>query len=316
MALPRSHSRFHGASCVSFRCHQPALAGQSIAWRKRRTLANGRLFSCGQIPRAEASHLEPIRAAPEVVLDNLNRETTVNVGKAGQRAFRVIPFSPSYFTGRPQYTDDLLHLQKLLRKYQAVPAYKPSEAPRRSWSDLEQYRQTVEGEPVPSTKYARMVNIVRRLNCIHRSMMSEEVEMAIQRFSKIIDPAANRPKPVLIDEYGRAKATGRRKSSSAVVWLVEGDGQVLVNGKTLVDAFTRPHDRESAIWPLKTTDRLDKYNVWALVTGGGTTGQAEAITMGLGRTLLAHEPLLKTLLRRGKWTFCLVLSSLRLDCLM
>jgi len=51
---------------------------------------------------------------------------------------------------------------------------------------------------------------------------------------------------------------------------------------------------------LKATDRIDKYNVWALVTGGGTTGQAEALTLAVGKALLAHEPALKPALRRGK----------------
>ena len=50
---------------------------------------------------------------------------------------------------------------------------------------------------------------------------------------------------------------------------------------------------------------MDKYNVWAVVKGGGTTGQAEAITLGAARALLAHEPDLKPALRRGT---CLLLS--------
>ena len=79
--------------------------------------------------------------------------------------------------------------------------------------------------------------------------------------------------------------------------VVEGIKQ---GGKTLAEAFGRIHDRESAIWALKATDRMDKYNVWALVSGGGTTGQAEALTLAVGKALLAHEPGLKPALRRGK----------------
>ena len=81
---------------------------------------------------------------------------------------------------------------------------------------------------------------------------------------------------------------------------MEGTGEVLVNGKTLAEAFGKVHDRESAIWALKATERVDKYNVWALVEGGGTTGQAEALTLAIAKALLAHEPLLKPALRRGK----------------
>ena len=93
---------------------------------------------------------------------------------------------------------------------------------------------------------------------------------------------------------------GRRKTSSAVAWVVEGDGQVLVNGKSLTQTFGRIHDRESAIWALKATERIDRYNVWALVKGGGTTGQAEALTLAVADGLMVHEPSLKPTLRRGE----------------
>ncbi|KAH9828232.1 37S ribosomal protein S9, mitochondrial, partial [Teratosphaeria destructans] len=95
------------------------------------------------------------------------------------------------------------------------------------------------------------------------------------------------------------RAVGRRKSSRAIVALVEGEGEALVNERSLSDYFGRVHDRESAVWALKATGRLDKYNVWALVKGGGTTGQAEAITLAVAKALLAHEPDLKPALRRA-----------------
>jgi small subunit ribosomal protein S9 len=92
---------------------------------------------------------------------------------------------------------------------------------------------------------------------------------------------------------------------------VEGTGEILVNGKTLSEVFGRVHDRESAVWALMVTDRIDKYNIWALVEGGGTTGQAEALTLAVAKGLLAHEPALKPALRKGNssapWT-CMRLS--------
>jgi len=84
------------------------------------------------------------------------------------------------------------------------------------------------------------------------------------------------------------------------VWLVEGEGEVLINGRPLNEAFGRIHDRESAIWALKQTERMGKYNIFALVSGGGTTGQAEAMALGVAKALMVHEPMLKPALRRGK----------------
>lgn len=52
-------------------------------------------------------------------------------------------------------------------------------------------------------------------------------------------------------------------------------------------------------------NRLDKYNVWALVEGGGTTGQAEALAMAVAKAVIVHEPALKTPLRKGNLTLLL-----------
>jgi hypothetical protein len=60
---------------------------------------------------------------------------------------------------------------------------------------------------------------------------------------------------------------------------------------------------------LKATHRLDKYNIFALVKGGGLTGQAEALTLAVAKALLVHEPALKPALRRGKSTSSLSLST-------
>jgi len=133
--------------------------------------------------------------------------------------------------------------------------------------------------------------------------MPEEVRLALATYKRAVQPAENPPKPQFVDEVGRAYGLGRRKTSTARVWLVEGEGEVLINGKILTAMFGRLHDRESALWALKVTERLDKYNVWALVEGGGVTGQAEALTLALARALLVHEPLLKPALRRGKPIF-------------
>lgn len=115
-------------------------------------------------------------------------------------------------------------------------------------------------------------------------------------------------KPGKIDQSGRSLGVGRRKEATARVWLVEGTGEVLINGKNIAQVLPRLHDRESALWALTITERVDKYNVFALVEGGGTTGQAESITLALAKALLVHEPALKPALRRGKrdfsWNSC------------
>lgn len=214
------------------------------------------------------------------------------------RRIRILPASPSYFTATPRYTDDLLSLAALLRKHQLLPQVPASNAPRVAWKTYQQYKSEVD-EPVRITRYNRLLELVKRLNYIHPALMPEEVTTALDRFKRTLQPFLNKPKPILIDQYGRARAAGRRKSSNASVYVVEGDGQCMVNGRSLSEYFGRLHDRESAVWALKATERLDKYNVWATVQGGGTTGQAEALMLGCAKALMAHEPGLKPALRRG-----------------
>lgn len=214
------------------------------------------------------------------------------------RRIRIIPASPSYFTGAPRFTDDFLFLSQLSRKYELLPQVAADEAPPVAWKSLQQYKTEL-GEPVRPLRYSILIKLLDRLNHIHPSVLPVEVQRAMEGFKRATQPSLERRKEVPIDDKGRANGVGHRKSSTASVYLVEGEGEVLVNNRSLSAYFARLHDRESALWPLKATQRLDKYNVWALAKGGGTTGQAEAITLGVAKALVAHEPGLREMLEEG-----------------
>ena len=79
--------------------------------------------------------------------------------------------------------------------------------------------------------------------------------------------------------------TGRRKSSIARVRLVEGKGNITVNGKTLDEYFGTEVLKVIVKQPLVATNTLDKYDVICKVVGGGFTGQAGAIRHGIARAL-------------------------------
>ena len=92
--------------------------------------------------------------------------------------------------------------------------------------------------------------------------------------------------------------TGRRKKSIARVRLVEGKGNITVNGKTLDEYFGTEVLKVIVKQPLVATNTLDKYDVICKVIGGGFTGQAGAIRHGISRALLQYDaenlrPLLK-----------------------
>lgn len=276
---------------------RPQLVAPSTTPLRQALLATAKSYATA----TESTELDPIRAAPEIDFDD---------EKKGPPA-RIIPLSPSYFTAKPRFTDGLLNLQALARKYITLPVVKPGEAPRVPWKTLVEFKNEI-GEEIAASKYHKMVEVLHRLNHIHPSLMPEDVKVALNQYKRNINPFLNVAKPIPIDRFGRALGAGRRKTSTARAWVVEGTGEVLINGKPLTDAFGRVHDRESAIWALKATERVDKYNVWALVEGGGTTGQAEAMTLAIAKALLAHEPALKPALRRGKHSFVIIIRSRQL----
>ena len=84
--------------------------------------------------------------------------------------------------------------------------------------------------------------------------------------------------------------TGRRKSSVARVYVVAGSGKITVNGREVKEYFPYATLIQNLKQPLTLLGAEDKYDVVSFVEGGGFTGQAEAIRLGIARALLeAHE---------------------------
>ena len=94
-------------------------------------------------------------------------------------------------------------------------------------------------------------------------------------------------------------ATGRRKNAIARVWLAPGNGAIEVNQKNLIDYFKRDTLRMIIEQPLEVTDSLGKWDVKAHVEGGGLTGQAGALLLGIARALVKANEDLRPVLRRN-----------------
>lgn len=99
----------------------------------------------------------------------------------------------------------------------------------------------------------------------------------------------------LTQNYG----TGRRKTSTARVFLRPGTGQITVNGKALDEYFGRQTSRMVVRQPLQLVDMERKFDVVVTVLGGGASGQAGAIRHGITRALLEYDEALKGDLRRA-----------------
>lgn len=93
--------------------------------------------------------------------------------------------------------------------------------------------------------------------------------------------------------------TGRRKTSAARVHLRPGTGRIQVNGKALHEFFGRETAQMIVRQPLSTADMQEKFDVYVRVAGGGTTGQAGAIRLGITRALIRYDETLRPPLRKA-----------------
>ena len=83
---------------------------------------------------------------------------------------------------------------------------------------------------------------------------------------------------------------GRRKTAVARVILRSGNGKITVNDKEFEHFFPQLLSREDILLPFRATDTMGKFDVHAKVNGGGTTGQAQSIRLGIARALLEMNP--------------------------
>ena len=93
--------------------------------------------------------------------------------------------------------------------------------------------------------------------------------------------------------------TGRRKSSVARVWLKPGEGRIMVNKRPLQEYFNRAVHQALIVQPLKTAGIEGKFDLRANVAGGGMTGQAGAVRLGVARAVLAIDTALRPTLRKA-----------------
>ena len=94
-------------------------------------------------------------------------------------------------------------------------------------------------------------------------------------------------------------ATGRRKTSSARVYLSKGKGDITVNSKPLNEYFGRQVAQMLVMQPLKLTELDEKVNIKVMVKGGGSFGQAGAIRHGISRALIEYDEELRPQLKKA-----------------
>ena len=111
-----------------------------------------------------------------------------------------------------------------------------------------------------------------------------------------------KPNKIKLDFKDSKYATGRRKKSIAKVWVKKGSGNIYVNGIEMDKYFKRPVHQIIVTRPLEISEVRTSYDVKCSVKGGGLSGQAGAIILGISKALISHDELLKKNLKKDKLT--------------
>jgi small subunit ribosomal protein S9 len=110
------------------------------------------------------------------------------------------------------------------------------------------------------------------------------------------------PKKIKLNFKDSKYATGRRKRSIAKVWVKKGSGIIYVNGIKMDKYFKRPVHQIIVTRPLEISEVLTSYDVRCSVKGGGLSGQAGAIILGISKALITHDETLQKNLKKDKLT--------------
>jgi len=281
-----------------------------------------------------------------------------------QERQKPIPDSPSFYTTRAAYYDQLMHLEKaitmsetFLRHHHLLPlpefakaSLPPLQAVWKDQLEMESEFQT----KLTTTRYRRVTKLLNQLNDFERIATTGGCPELADRLRGILQLyesskkeaylARGKRKKAVLDEYGRSYTLGKRKTSSARVWMIpvrqptspeiEQDATIvdttspsapkpiittttiLVNNLPLNQYFPISSDREKITRPFKVAGTLGKYNVFAIVRGGGLSGQAGALAHGISKGIVAHEPELEVMFRRGEYIIVIKFDSVLIRCFL
>lgn len=259
---------------------------------------------------------------------------------------RPRPPSPTFFTGRPTYHSALETLNAAVTEAQAslraahvfpLPSSLPSPQPPAAAFHSASTLSRLLGTELRTNSHRKIMDILNELHSLRYIAELSDQPAVVDQLDGVLKtyerPDTGRGESSgtkaenEVDQWGRAYGMGRRKESSARVWIVpsaagrkyldadpdttsvslgdndgpltESPAEVLVNHIPLSLHFPRITDRETILRPLRLSGLLGAFNVFALTRGGGTSGQAGAVGLALARALVVMRPETYDVLHRG-----------------
>ncbi|KAJ3056898.1 37S ribosomal protein S9, mitochondrial [Rhizophlyctis rosea] len=260
----------------------------SLSLHLNRTLLSPFLLPC-RTATTDATRSQPPTHPPISA-----RPTSRNFDAEKQRPDQLLPDDPAYFTGNPHYYKYLRQINAAIRENESQLRQLEDNGDAQTsadWMNLQTMQVQLEMKLDPTTYR----NLTEKLNfLVPLASKNPKIEELLRPFvlpgQSLIKAA---PETLTLDELGRSYTYGSRKRAIAQVWMVEGDGQIYVNGIPMIDVFPEIVERESIVRPFEATGTLGKYNVWALVQASGPMSQASAVAVAVARGIAVHNPHLK-----------------------
>ncbi|KAK6197320.1 mitochondrial ribosomal protein S9 [Scheffersomyces amazonensis] len=216
---------------------------------------------------------------------------------------RIVPALKTFYGGNPLHDENMNQLNAILRKYINLPTRSISDEELRNnkFISVETYRNRIQsGTRLKDKHHKELLYVLNRLRSIDVELMPKDVNEILSKYWAKSALITNSNKSIkTLDEFGRAFAKAKRKTSRAEIYLVKGDGQILINGKSFVEYFTKDTDRKKIAYPFQVINQEGKYNIFAKVSGGGISGQTEAIMYAVSKALIIFNPLLKPRLSKA-----------------
>lgn len=312
------------------------------------------------VAKMDSAARPTLRQACSVLRQTRRSYATPNAYVPHQAKSRTTPLPPrpkpalsTFFTGKPLYANALVQLENAIKENQDVlrtkhiwplPPRLRLEAETGGWDKNDwKLMETKFATSLDRAQFKRVTGLLKELALLRRIAQRSGQSEVVLNVNSIIEQykqprearlKSTKDKKSPIDEFGRTTTMGRRKESSAKVWLIKTKTpedftariqtaleiharkvaepesteepdypalpttEVLVNHLPIHQHFPRPSDRELVLRPLRLTGTLGYFNIFALASGGGTTGQAGATALGIARGIVTFLPEMADILRR------------------
>ena len=185
---------------------------------------------------------------------------------------------PAYFTGNPFYFDVLLKLNGYIQRIQDFSKGSDLKIGKSQgyWMNAQEFSEKLSIK-TSEREYKELIDKLGFLYS-HKDLFEASESKEIMDFlEKYLKPESFLKKPVIeypaLDEHHRSMTLGSKKTAKAQVWMIPGEGLVMVNGIHFSDYFDSEMEMQAAVKPFQISRCWGKYNVWAITNGGGKSSK-------------------------------------------